>query len=48
LLLFFSFPLASFSGLFALPDTPLLFFSSLYIFQLKKFFNLPIMFYHRH
>jgi len=37
LLLFFSFPLASFSGLFALPDTPLLFFSSLYIFQLKKY-----------
>jgi hypothetical protein len=37
MLLFFSFPLASFSGLFALPDTPLLLTSALYIFQLKRY-----------
>jgi len=36
-LLFFSFPLASFSGLLALPDMPLLFFSVLYCYYLKSF-----------
>lgn len=32
-----SMPLISFSGLIALPDTPLLFFGTLYFFTLKKF-----------
>lgn len=36
-LLFFAFPLASFSGLLALPDMPLLFFSVLYCYFLKNF-----------
>ncbi len=38
-LLFFSFPLASFTGLLALPDIPLLFMSALYCFQLKRYFQ---------
>lgn len=38
-LLFFSFPLASFSGLFALPDMPLLFATSLYFLFLKDFLD---------
>lgn len=37
LLLFFSFPLASFTGLLALPDIPLLFMTSCYCYQLKKY-----------
>ena len=37
LLLFFSFPLASFTGLFALPDIPLLFMTACYCYQLKKY-----------
>lgn len=37
LLLFFSFPLASFTGLLALPDIPLLFMTCCYFFQLKKY-----------
>lgn len=37
LLLFFSFPLASFTGLLALPDIPLLFMTACYCFQLKKY-----------
>ncbi len=37
LLLFFSFPLASFTGLLALPDIPLLFMSACYCFFLKKY-----------
>jgi 4-amino-4-deoxy-L-arabinose transferase-like glycosyltransferase len=36
-LLFFSFPLASFTGLLALPDIPLLFMTACYCFQLKKY-----------
>ena len=36
-LLFFSFPLASFTGLLALPDIPLLFMTALYCYQLKRF-----------
>jgi 4-amino-4-deoxy-L-arabinose transferase-like glycosyltransferase len=36
-LLFFSFPLASLTGLLALPDIPLLFMSSLYCLMLKRF-----------
>lgn len=36
-LLFFSFPLASFTGLLALPDIPLLFMSACYCFLLKKY-----------
>jgi 4-amino-4-deoxy-L-arabinose transferase-like glycosyltransferase len=36
-LLFFAFPLASFSGLLALPDMPLLFMSALYCFFLKDY-----------
>lgn len=35
--LFFSFPLASFAGLFALPDLPLLFTATLYCVLLKRF-----------
>jgi hypothetical protein len=37
LLLFFSFPIASFAGIFALPDTPLLLMTAAYTFQLKKY-----------
>ena len=37
LLLFLSFPLASFVGLLALPDMPLLFMSALYCWMLRKF-----------
>jgi len=37
LILFFTFPLASFSGLFALPDLPLLFMTTLYCFLLKRY-----------
>jgi Dolichyl-phosphate-mannose-protein mannosyltransferase len=37
LLLFFSFPLASFTGLLALPDIPLLFMTACYCYQLKKY-----------
>ncbi len=37
MMLFFSFPLASFSGLFALPDLPLLFSTALYCFLLKRY-----------
>ena len=37
ILLFFSFPLASFTGLLALPDIPLLFMSACYCFQLRKY-----------
>ena len=37
LLLFFAFPLASFSGLFSLPDLPLLFFTVLYCYILKRY-----------
>ncbi|MBA2405905.1 MAG: glycosyltransferase family 39 protein [Bdellovibrionales bacterium] len=37
LLLFFAFPLASFSGLFALPDLPLLFMTTLYCVLLKRY-----------
>ncbi len=37
ILLFFSFPLASFTGLLALPDIPLLFMTACYCFQLKKY-----------
>jgi 4-amino-4-deoxy-L-arabinose transferase-like glycosyltransferase len=36
-LLFFAFPLASFSGLFALPDMPLLFVSALYCYFLQDY-----------
>lgn len=36
-LLFFSFPLASFTGLLALPDIPLLFMTACYCYQLKKY-----------
>jgi 4-amino-4-deoxy-L-arabinose transferase-like glycosyltransferase len=36
-LLFFSFPLASFTGLLALPDIPLLFMTACYCFQLKRY-----------
>jgi hypothetical protein len=36
-LLFFSFPLASFSGLLALPDMPLLFMTAIYCKFLKKY-----------
>jgi 4-amino-4-deoxy-L-arabinose transferase-like glycosyltransferase len=36
-LLFFSFPLASFSGILALPDMPLLFFTAVYFWALKRF-----------
>src|SRR5690606_26482710 len=36
-LLFFSFPLASFAGLLALPDIPLLFMTALYCFFLRSF-----------
>lgn len=36
-LLFFSFPLASFTGLLALPDIPLLFMTALYCIQLKRY-----------
>jgi 4-amino-4-deoxy-L-arabinose transferase-like glycosyltransferase len=35
--LFFAFPLASFAGLFALPDLPLLFMTSVYCFFLKRY-----------
>lgn len=38
-LLFFSFPLASFSGIFALPDMPLLFMTAVYCYQLSKYFE---------
>lgn len=37
LILFFSFPLASFTGLLALPDIPLLFMTACYCYQLKKY-----------
>ena len=37
LLLFFAFPLASFAGLFALPDLPLLFMTTVYCFYLKRY-----------
>jgi hypothetical protein len=37
MLLFFSFPLASASGLFALPDLPLLFMTSVYCWMLKRY-----------
>lgn len=37
LLLFFAFPLASFSGLLALPDLPLLFMTTMYCFFLKRY-----------
>ncbi|MGE3608894.1 MAG: ArnT family glycosyltransferase [Bacteriovoracaceae bacterium] len=36
-LLFFAFPLASFSGLLALPDMPLLFMATCYCYSLKRF-----------
>lgn len=36
-LLFFAFPLASFSGLLALPDMPLLFMTALYCYGLKDY-----------
>lgn len=36
-LLFFSFPLASFTGFLALPDIPLLFMTACYCFQLKNY-----------
>jgi 4-amino-4-deoxy-L-arabinose transferase-like glycosyltransferase len=36
-LLFFSFPLASFTGLLALPDIPLLFMTGAYCYALKKY-----------
>ncbi|MFP5386282.1 MAG: ArnT family glycosyltransferase [Bacteriovoracia bacterium] len=36
-LLFFSFPLASLTGLLALPDIPLLFMTACYCYQLKRF-----------
>jgi hypothetical protein len=36
-LLFFSFPLASVSGLLAIPDTPLLFMTAVYCWMLKKY-----------
>src|SRR5690606_7826544 len=36
-LLYFAFPLASFSGLLALPDMPLLFMTAVYCFLLKKY-----------
>jgi hypothetical protein len=39
--LFFAFPLASFSGNFALPDMPLLFMSTLYFYLLKQFIERP-------
>lgn len=41
ILLFFAFPLASFSGNFALPDMPLLFMSTLYLYLLKQFLDRP-------
>jgi hypothetical protein len=41
ILLFFAFPLLSFSGNFALPDTPLLFFSLLYLVCLKEYLQGP-------
>ena len=37
LILFFSFPLASFGGLLALPDLPLLFMTTVYCVMLKRF-----------
>lgn len=37
--LFFSFPLASVAGLFALPDMPLLFFTAVYFLILKEFLD---------
>lgn len=37
LLLFFAFPLASFTGLLALPDIPLLFMTVCFCYQLKKY-----------
>lgn len=37
LILFFAFPLSSFSGLFALPDLPLLFMTTLYCVLLKRY-----------
>ena len=36
-LLFFSFPLASVTGLLAIPDTPLLFMTAMYCWMLKRF-----------
>jgi hypothetical protein len=39
LLLFFAFPLASFSGLFSLPDLPLLFFTVSYCYLLKRYLS---------
>jgi 4-amino-4-deoxy-L-arabinose transferase-like glycosyltransferase len=38
-LLFFSFPLASFAGLLALPDMPLLFMTAVYCYSLKTYFE---------
>ncbi len=38
-LLFFAFPLASYTGLLALPDMPLLFMSAVYFYLLKKFLD---------
>lgn len=37
LLLFFTFPLASYAGLFALPDLPLLFMTTVYLWFLKRY-----------
>lgn len=37
ILLFFSFPLASFTGLLALPDIPLLFMTACYCYQLRSY-----------
>lgn len=37
LILFFAFPLASFTGLLALPDIPLLFMTCCYLWQLKRY-----------
>lgn len=39
LLLLFSFPLASYSGLLALPDMPLLFMTSVYFYFLREFLS---------
>lgn len=37
--IFFAFPLASFSGLLALPDMPLLFMSALYFYSLRRYLD---------
>lgn len=39
LFLFFAFPLASFTGLLALPDIPLLFMTACFCYQLKKYLD---------